>query len=381
MIPCSGSEFSYRDALRWRDWGIDKVPTFFLACFYCLLLGGDYSSAVFVDFGLCISLLISASIFGYTLNDLADQNLDLAQGKPNCCRGITLPERILLIGGPAIAVFTITYLLRDRFMMVPLVGAWFFMAAFYSLEPLRFKERGRIGLVVSVLCQFPLPLLMLFAVFGHSNALDVSVFVLYGAAKGAALDIGHQRHDYYRDFSTNTRTYAVRAGFQRASLAYRRALALERTMLGILIALMCIRFWSAPGDHPPFAALCLGVVALVYAALLFANHGLVSLGDDVDEASDPYYGDTHSSLKVLHVVVPANLMPAMLLVMMSIDSHWNLILLGLFLLWVRPTLDKMTWVAESISKRPFLAKKEPGHPVQDYVSDRPAGETRMRVNR
>lgn len=334
--------------LRWKDWGKDKIPTFFMMAFYVLLADHLFSLEYIWDFFLFAFFIVSLFIYGYMINDLADLELDISHGKPNAFKKFTKFQGVILFTGIIATMVFSGYHFRGRAYFLPILIVWFFLATFYSVRPIRFKERGLIGLIVPFVCQFTIPTILLFSAFSHFGQIDMLFFIVYTTTKGASLDVGHQRYDYYRDLSTSTQTYGVRKGFEKISLIFRISLSVERIFLGLIIIILMTEIRTdILGNHwLPLAGF--GFILLLYISLLISNHSKIFGKITDDFKSDPYYGDTKSTLNILHVILPGIVIPFYLLLLMSFKYHWNVLLILFFILWVQPSPKKLIWPLKAV---------------------------------
>jgi 4-hydroxybenzoate polyprenyltransferase len=88
----------------------------------------------------------------------------------------------------------------------------FFLATFYSLRPIRFKERGFVGILVATLSQRPL-LFMFFPLLIPS--CDITLFwILLGWIffLGLSVEIAHQLDDFDNDIKAGVITWATKGG-------------------------------------------------------------------------------------------------------------------------------------------------------------------------
>jgi 4-hydroxybenzoate polyprenyltransferase len=86
--------------------------------------------------------------------------------------------------------------------------------AFYSLPPLRFKERGILGLIVASIAQRSLPGLVFFATYRHWET-DTLLFSFLYFFVGLRWIIAHQIWDFENDSNSGVRTFAAQIGKDR----------------------------------------------------------------------------------------------------------------------------------------------------------------------
>jgi 4-hydroxybenzoate polyprenyltransferase len=325
-----------REFIRWRDWGFDKLPLFFLIAFYVALAGGNEMADFVPRFFAFVVLITTMALYGFLVNDLGDIELDRRQGKRNAFLKIGIRGGAVIVTGIVVVMVLAALPFLRQIWFVPLMTLWFLAGTFYSLPPLRLKERGWPGLVASFSAQLPLPALIACAAFGYRLGWDVWAFVAYATCKGLSLDVGHQRLDLARDAQTGTDTFAVRQGYEQVTRLYTWTLTLERLLLGgvllaILPGLSSFRLFEIRVSFgwPPLL-LYLWLLALT---VLQARGRLL----------DPYYEGRKDVVNVLHVVFPNFALPFYLLVLMVVQDLVAVWLLAFFLIWVMPSPQRVVW--------------------------------------
>lgn len=227
-----------------REWGIIRYnATFqdFAALLYILIVFQQYR-LTFIGEALLFLLFSTAMTgYGYFVNDLADQDVDRHLGKPNAFHGVARGAAWALTGGFLLVglLCALPFLARPGFAAA--LGGWVFCSSAYSLPPLRWKERGALGLVVTVAAQQVLPMLLLFLALAPMLDWGAGLFILYAALRGLSSDLGHQMRDAAGDSRTGTRTFAVRAGPRWAGMIYALSLELERLATVLLLGWMIYR--------------------------------------------------------------------------------------------------------------------------------------------
>jgi len=230
-----------------REWGIiryNAVFQDFAALLYILITFQQYR-LTFIGEALVFLLFSTAMTgYGYFVNDLADQVVDHQQGKPNAFHGMARGAAWAITGGFLLAglLCALPFLARPGFAAA--LAGWVFCSSAYSLPPLRWKERGALGLAVTVAAQQVLPMLLLF--LGLAPVLDwgAGLFLIYAGLRGLSSDLGHQLRDAAGDARTGTQTFAVRAGKRRAEMVYALSLELERMATAVLLVWMTYRIPS-----------------------------------------------------------------------------------------------------------------------------------------
>ncbi|MBA2446741.1 MAG: hypothetical protein H0V51_01810 [Chloroflexi bacterium] len=161
-----------RGVTRWSDWFRSKVPLLLVAFSYHALLANLAPVAFAERLAAIFAFICLGYAFGYAVNDFADRDVD-----------------------------------RLAAAVAPLIGlAAAGVATLYSLPPVRFKERGWLGLLVSAAAQRSLPALIIAATFddlGWEAALFACLLLLIGLR----WILVHQILDSPADLEAGVRTY------------------------------------------------------------------------------------------------------------------------------------------------------------------------------
>jgi 4-hydroxybenzoate polyprenyltransferase len=88
---------SFKEFIRWNDWAIDKLPVFFTACFYLILKQPVISHIFILDFFIFVVFISCTAVYGYLINNFADLDIDLKQGKKNSLSNFSRTSQILII--------------------------------------------------------------------------------------------------------------------------------------------------------------------------------------------------------------------------------------------------------------------------------------------
>ena len=239
-----------RSLIRWDEWYDSKVPLLFISFYQICLVQATPPRQVLVLFALVTGFACLYLAFGYLINDYSDREADRAAGKQKMISslpGSAIVVLLCLLGlaGMAIPVF----LISDHVLAVGLTAIAYFFAAFYSMPPIRFKERGVWGLVVSAVAQRSLLSLIVFAIFDR-YALDTwLLFLLFGLV-GVRWILVHQLIDLQNDLETGVSTFASHVGRARTQTLTRWVIfPLELVCLVTLWVYEVARFpglWIAP---------------------------------------------------------------------------------------------------------------------------------------
>lgn len=222
--------------LRLDHWVQGKITLFCMTMFYLILKHSLYSMYTISQFVNFLIFIVLVSIYGYLINDFFDLEIDRKQGKQNAIDKIGKARGGLIIS----LIFFVSLLLALNFVVkdyfLYLLVVIYFLATFYSAPPIRFKEKGITGLFIAFLTQYPIPVMMIFSVFDSFGGLDMWGFVIFTTVSGATIEIGHQLSDLKRDITTETKTFAVKHGYNKMDRLYQTFLLLNLvSMFGILI--------------------------------------------------------------------------------------------------------------------------------------------------
>ncbi len=221
--------------IAWRGWGLIRYNSIWqnvAALFYVGLARRWFGLDYIRDVALFLVFSLTGTAYGYLVNDLADVELDRRAGKPNVFHGMGRFKAALVVTVVfgVMAACGLPFIHRLGFL--PLWIAWFLAATFYSLPPVRLKERGAVGLVATILAQQPIPAALAFAALGHLRAWGALVFIAYITLRGICSDVGHQMRDRERDEAAGATTFAVRHGHAAVARLYGLSLELEVLLLG-----------------------------------------------------------------------------------------------------------------------------------------------------
>ncbi len=294
--------------LGWRNWALfyynSIIENIFLF-FYIALVVPDYSNAFILKTLCFIGFSLLSTTFGYLINDFADRELDRQHGKSNTFEEDSTAWAIwvLLIVFGFSAIFALPFWKERVFLL--LWGLWVFIATFYSLPPLRFKERGKLGLVLVVLAQRVIPALIVFAAFRFWRMPDVVVLLNYILAKGFASDANHQIQDYFNDLKTGTRTSAVAMGIHRLEKYYRMILRYERISLLGVMALIYVRFNTVTFVGIPLIHFLMAVFIIVFVLSWIMDIRYKGVIDQIN----PFKPHTRDVFQFVHLAFPHVLLP------------------------------------------------------------------------
>jgi 4-hydroxybenzoate polyprenyltransferase len=188
---------------RWREWLDSKLPLILLAV---VVLVPDTAGVMQIVGAILATALWLA--FGYGVNEISDRRCDEAAGKANHADGLPAAALVgftLLTGGGAIGLSVLTY---PFYAGVAWTSAGLIIAATYSLPPVRWKERGLIGLIAGAAAQRTLPVLAIATGFlgGHIDRLTW-LLAAHALAVGLRWMVVHQWQDRQADQKASVRTF------------------------------------------------------------------------------------------------------------------------------------------------------------------------------
>lgn len=348
--------------IRWGDWAFEKILPLFLTAFYISLAYSEFGTRFVCDFFFLLIFATLSAAYGFLVNDLGDYGADLQQGKPNAFAQLDRQSAPFILGG----VLALATLVNLRFWQRPwfliLWILWLLDATFYSLPPLRFKERGVFGLWAPALAQFILPTLIFFAALGHFGGMDMWAFAIYVGAKGMSIALSQQLADLANDVQTHTATYAVRRGRSRTERFYTVVLLAEPVLMAVLLAVMTAHLpaLAVPGLQwyvNLAVPLWVGYVTLGILALLRWR--------TTGRFTDPYSGKGKDIFNIWYALFPCGGMPLYLVVVMTFISPSNWPILLLLILWLNPTPRRLAWPLRAlwIQVRQLIGKPEQKPPL------------------
>ncbi len=256
--------------LGWRNWAVLTYNSIFenlFVLFYILLREQHWQYEHLAAVLIFLVFSMFSTTYGYLINDYADMELDKAHGKANTFsgdrRGKALAVTMLFLFLSIVSGWYFSD--HNDFLLIWFI--WIFISSFYSLPPLRFKERGKPGLILVVLAQRLLPTLLVFTAFGFQRVGEIVLLTAYVFFRGLSSDVNHQLEDYENDVKTGTKTFAVSSGFKRARAVLRFSLEAEKIMLlGILLYFVFVfREWDWVPLFLLIASLFLYVGMLVWS--------------------------------------------------------------------------------------------------------------------
>lgn len=317
--------------LGWRNWSVltynSVIENVFLF-FYIAFLKGLSGSIFLFDFFAFFLFSAFSTTYGYLINDLADKELDKKHEKANSFEEDSPAKALLIVVFFFLlsVVFAVFFIRRPLFLWLWL--SWVLLATFYSIRPVRLKERGKVGLFFVVIAQRVLPTVIIFSAFQYFGPIDVVLFTIYIFFRGLSSDLNHQLDDYQRDSRTGTRTYTVDAGFQKAKTVFHISLETERALL--LVCLFCM-YLKLPMPEIHGVSLFLPIVAAY--VVLYALTWLQTTRQGINNIN-PFDHSSRNAFHFIHHTFPSVILPVYLLLFL-VWRDWVFFLPLLFLVIYR----------------------------------------------
>lgn len=227
------------------EWYDSKVPMLILPALYLLVL----DKGVFSEkrcFAV-LALLIFDSLFlafGYLINDYADIETDKLAGKQKLLHQLSNRTALALLAGVVFLGCLPVLLFNHGLLALILLAVIYFFGASYSAPPLRFKERGTLGLLVSSTAQRCFPLLLLYPMLGSALTWHFAAWMLLSFFVGLRYILVHQYCDLENDRKSGVETFAMKNP-DRVAGWIRLSFAAELVLLAWLMFPICIQLhWT-----------------------------------------------------------------------------------------------------------------------------------------
>ena len=192
-------------SLRMDDWAGSKIPFLMLGAIAVFLVSGVTPEESVLPF-VCFSVLsVAIMISGYVANDFSDVEQDRAVGKSNMVstRSMCFSYCSLLLATVPVLIPIFVF---PSIPMTIVVVTNLFLSTSYSLRPIRFKERGLMGVIVSSYAQRCSPLTVL-PLMIPVNPVILSATMILGFALGVRYILIHQSMDHDNDVASKTKTF------------------------------------------------------------------------------------------------------------------------------------------------------------------------------
>lgn len=226
--------------IRWKEWKTSKLPLVFLFSYYILFVKRAFTFDILLTFFNFVGFMVFYASFGYMINDFSDIEIDKKAGKQKIIAQMKPIWVKMLLVCIALIGFLMTIPFWDNFIIPIIVVIMYFFCAFYSLPPLRFKEKGWFGLIVASITQRTFPALLCSIIFGYFDWIIFLLLILY-LIIGIRKIIVHQLKDYENDLKGKVQTYITSkrllSGYQ---LLFKVIIPIEIGLLVVILILFSI---------------------------------------------------------------------------------------------------------------------------------------------
>jgi 4-hydroxybenzoate polyprenyltransferase len=186
---------------------------------FLLFLENKLNPEYILTFILYIFYLIISASYGFLINSYADRKDDFKANKKVYI--FFFPKKFIQILLMIFAFIMIIFPIVFKNFIIFLIGILiFFLANFYSLKPIRLKERGFLGFLLLTIVMMPLPYIFFLLLF-KINLINFLSFFIFIMLYSFTDEISHQIEDYYNDKKTNTKTWIIKYGLRRAHIFFK----------------------------------------------------------------------------------------------------------------------------------------------------------------
>lgn len=207
-----------KNLIRWKEWNTSKLPLIFFMFYYLIAINKDFSYTSLLSFFNFVAFVCSYASFGYMINDFSDREVDKKAGKTKAIAQISpraaklVLFSIFLLG----VLISLPFWLHNTDFLILLI-VMYLLSTFYSLPPVRFKERYWMGIIVASITQRVFPALLCFVIYNYFG-WDSLLFLLLFFVIGIRWIIVHQIKDYKNDLKANVKTFITSIGILKGTL-------------------------------------------------------------------------------------------------------------------------------------------------------------------
>lgn len=192
---------------RWEEWYDSKLPLLAATAYYLALRYPLPWPDAVARYSLSIIFCALFLAYGYAVNDYSDLEIDKLAGKKKLIAEIPrIKTLVLLIALVLLGIIVLLPYYQDRKVIVAVVLCYMLGTA-YSVAPIRLKERGIAGLLVSAIAQRSLPALVIAAVWDSVNIITMG-WAFLGLLVGTRYILIHQYQDMNADIKSGVYTFA-----------------------------------------------------------------------------------------------------------------------------------------------------------------------------
>lgn len=257
---------SLAEIARTDNWWNSKIPPVLAVAFLAALLFHVSPWALAEALAMILFVGLCAGAYGHFLNDAFDMEADRRAGKRNRMVGLPPWLRVALCLGALGLGFAPALLVPCSTVTLGLLALEYLFPSVYSIPPLRFKERGALGLVCDAMGAHAIPALYVMSVMADAAAAPppadaatvatIALVLVWALCTGLKGIIVHEFADRADDLQAGVATFATATSFPRVRRSLNRIAGIELAAFTLLLLLLLPRV--------PLLA----VAALAYAALL-----------------------------------------------------------------------------------------------------------------
>ena len=254
----------------WKVWMSYDMHVSLLAIFYILIVDNLFRP---FDSLILISSLGFYFMYGFLINDFYDMPYDIAAGKRRAVQELSRKEFIsIILLVVFISALHLLYL-KEPYYIATYVASYI-LATLYSAPPIRFKNRGVLGIIINGFIEKMLPVLAVFAFFTHFG-IDTLIFLIASFFIGIVDILTHQIYDYDDDLRNRIRTFVVDIGIEKGLKVFKSFISPFSAVLMVIFSLLiCIKV--------QYASFIASLVFITYAvAFLLISKGKLSREEEV----------------------------------------------------------------------------------------------------
>ncbi len=303
------------------EWYDSKVPLLAAPALYLFLRREvPFTGASLAEL-LLLTLFYGVFLgFGYVINDFGDLEADRLAGKKKVMQSMKPQTAAVIVWLTAAAGCILMLALSHTPAMCLALAVIYFFGASYSIRPMRFKERGVLGLLVSSTAQRCFPLLLLMVLEGWVSP-DFWLWMLLSFFVGLRYILVHQLLDLENDRKAGVETFSME-----------HEAAVRRMILAVFIAeivLVCLLLVPLAVKYPfsmilPAAYLLVSLVRWRGCLVVYGAPGMYSFAQAPME-------DFYNQYLILLLD----------LLLMTVDPRWGFLLVIWALLLLKPAIRRL----------------------------------------
>lgn len=206
-----------KNLIRWEEWNTSKLPLIFLIFYYLIAINKDFSYTPLLSFFNFVVFVCLYASFGYMINDFSDREVDRKVGKHKIIAKISpRAAKFVLFSIFLLGILVSLPFWKHNYVFLILLLIMYMLSTFYSLPPLRFKEKQWLGMIVASITQRVFPALLCFVIYNYFG-WDSFLFLLFFFIIGIRWIIVHQIKDYKNDLKANVKTFITSIGILKGT--------------------------------------------------------------------------------------------------------------------------------------------------------------------